>query len=245
MIESVRLPDNIRQDVSIYLGPEEKILKALSSMSGKTEAIGEIWLILTSHSVFFHTREFNKEPVIALLARGEIKEIDYFQKPSEIVLTFFPRKNQANSTRLSFPIEKRNELEDFCDEIADLINFRMETSAGVKVYPKPADTPQPEKKSEKNSSVKSEVSSPRIVIKPEAAKEASSNIAEKEMPTERFTKPKAPEVKIVSSATNTSKDQLKSDGPGARYIVIATIVSIVVAFIWYQFFKAISSRSGR
>lgn len=254
MVEAGKIPENIRQDISIYLGSEEKILKALSLVSGKIEAVGEIWLILTSHSIYFHTRELSKEPVIALLPRNEIKEIDYFQKQYEITLTFFPKKSNANSTRLSFPIDKKGELEDLCDEIADLINFRMETPAGVKVYPKPSElqskpSEEPKKDIKKAPTSpsstreigKSEIkdSKPAQKADPRQSSGATSKVVASSSP-----KTSVPNVKIVSSTTD-EKINCKSGNQEAKYVLIATVVSILVAFIWYQFFKAIGNKTGR
>ncbi|MEW6711411.1 MAG: hypothetical protein AB1403_16420, partial [Candidatus Riflebacteria bacterium] len=81
MVDAAAIPENIRQDISIYLAPDERVLKAVNSISGKSSA-GEVWLILTGQSIFFHTREPAKKTVVALVARNDLKEIDYHQKPT-------------------------------------------------------------------------------------------------------------------------------------------------------------------
>ncbi|MDN5278604.1 MAG: hypothetical protein PWR01_2569 [Clostridiales bacterium] len=258
MVDAGKIPENIRQDISIYLGPEETIIKALSSVSGKIEAIGEIWMILTTKSIFFHTREFEKESVIALISRSDIKEIDYFQKPTEIALTFYPRLKQKNTTRLSFPIEKKKELEDFCEEIADLISFRMETASGVRFYPKPDEQKtestgkeQTQKASNlTKDSVKSGTDAPekKPVVEPLVkGKTKTEPSIKSEKLAESFVKPErnsGPKVKIVSSAdTELNKKSDTKSGPEARFVIIATVVSVLVAFIWYQFFKALARKS--
>lgn len=216
MVDLVGIPEKIKQDIAIYLSPEEKIIKALSAASGKTA--GEVWLILTSRSIFFHTCEPEKEPVVALIGRNEIKEIDYFQKPAEIVLTFIPAKNQGNTTRLSFSIDKKDELEDFCDDIADLINFRMETASGVKIYPKPDEKlATPVKPAEK---------------KPEPAKVEAAKAQPAAKPVVKPVPPQ--DVKIVAGESD--------NGVSPRYILFATLISLLVAFIWYQFFRAIADK---
>jgi hypothetical protein len=55
MAAITQLPETIRSDISIYLAPEEKILKAMSSSSDKSGVSGQIWLVLTTRSLFFHT----------------------------------------------------------------------------------------------------------------------------------------------------------------------------------------------
>ncbi|MFZ5952401.1 MAG: hypothetical protein ACOYXC_16995 [Candidatus Rifleibacteriota bacterium] len=232
MVDAAAIPENIKQDISIYLAPDERVLKAVNSISGKSSA-GEVWLILTGQSIFFHTREPSKDAVVALVARNRLKEIDYHQKPTEIVLTFIPSSNPNNTTRLSFPISKKAEIEDICEDLADLINFRMETSAGVKVYPKPEETIA--KKTE---------------VKPASAGQASVRPTERgsEKPAEKLVNPeikaRAPigsEVKIVSRTDQSSE----GEPAPTRYIILATVISILVAFIWYQFFRTISGREKK
>ncbi len=262
MVSVAGIPEKIRQDIAIYLGPDEKILKAISPDSGKIA--GEVWLLLTSNSIFFHTCEKGKEPVVALIGRNEIKEIDYFQKPAEIVLTFVPSRNPGNTTKLTFPIGKKSELEDFCEDLADLIDFRMETKAGVKVYPRPEESKSrsqkaPESKSPaKVATEKSEKGN--TVLSTGAAKADESDksgkstksqgtvekpsIIEKKSSTQS-SKP-APELKIVAAPgkiekTGSAEPKENDAAPTARYIVVATLVSVLVAFIWYQFFKMISA----
>lgn len=235
MVLPAEIPESVRQDIGIYLDPEEKIVKAISSVSTKSSPGGEIWLILTSNAILFHTRETGKEHVMALIARNQIKEIDYFQKPSEIVLTFVPAQNPNNTTRLSFPANKKEELEDFCDDLADLINFRMETSSGVKVFPKP------ESSDTKTSKADLRIRKSAAAAKPDHANEAAekADAAVRQNPP-----PTSPEVKIVTSSADKKLKEEATSKPGtgapARYIVVATVVSILVAFLWYQFFRAVS-----
>lgn len=134
MALSHEIPDSIRKEIAIYLGSDERIIKVLSSISERIEAVGEVWLILTNLSVFFFTRRHGREPVVALLALKDIREIEYFEKLNGIALTFVPERNPASSTRLSFPLSRKEALEDFCEDLADLIRFKKETPAGVKTY---------------------------------------------------------------------------------------------------------------
>ncbi len=264
MVSVAGIPEKIRQDIAIYLGPEEKILKAISPDSGKIR--GEVWLLLTSNSIFFHTCEHGKEPVVALIGRNEVKEIDYFQKPSEIVLTFVPLRNPGNTTRLTFPVSKKTELEDFCEDLADLIDFRMETKAGVKVYPRPEESKSGSQKAPESKSpakVTTEKSEKDNTVSTGAAKADESgksdksgkstpsqgtvekpSIIEKKSSTQS-SKP-APELKIVATPgriekTGSAEPKENDAAPTARYIVVATLVSVLVAFIWYRFFKMISA----
>jgi hypothetical protein len=158
----------------------------------------------------------------------DIKEIDYFQKAAEIILTFVPAKKQGNSTRLSFPISKKDELEDFCDDLADLINFRMETTNGVKVFPRPSEPAKPESSDalkkeplSKNPADKASAKNEMPALKKEAVKTAPAKTAE---------------VKIVGTSGQNKSFSLK-------YALLATVISVIVGYVWYQFFRALNRRS--
>lgn len=243
-----KLPEKIKNDISIYLAPEEKLLKAITSTVNNQQSGGQVWLVLTSNSVFFHTCQTGKEPVIALLERKAIKEIEYFQRAREIVLTFVPARNPQNTTRLSFAMEKRDELEDFCDDLADLINFKKETAVGIKTFAvPPGEAPASESATEKKMPV-----APAKPKEPEirhvtSATRYSENVEpapKQEIITTPVTPTEAgpPEVKIVNQTARLTSASLTSSSEGfkASYVVIATIVSILVAFLWYQFFKSLS-----
>ncbi|MGM0599188.1 MAG: hypothetical protein ACQETH_05140 [Candidatus Rifleibacteriota bacterium] len=233
MIGLKKLPDNIKQDLSIYLAPDEKILKSISIASGKFETTGQIWLVLTDKSILFHTRKNQKEPVVALLARNNIEEIDYFQKQSEIVLTFYPQNNRANASRLAFPISSKSELEDFCEDLADLINFRLESKNGVKIYPKTGESKkqtQAVKPVETTKSVKPVKSSKPTETAPKTAK------PEKVAGVKIFTSSDKPEDK----GYEPDRTGIFSIKPG--FIIASTVISIIVAFIWFKFFHLLARK---
>lgn len=269
MSAPVILPEQVKNDINIYLAPEENFLKAITSGSGKSVQGGQVWLILTSKSLFFHTCQLGKEPVIALLARHEINEIEYFQKAKEIVLTFIPKRNPLNTTRLSFAMEKREELEDFCEDLADLISFKKETAVGVKSFPAsqapsratattpavvttkapPASSSTPHmpelrhaasstRHHNRTAPVQSTVTTPIAVPQADADADADANANADSVD-------RTPEVKIVSQTSRPSTAAVASanigEGVKASYIIIATIVSVLVAFLWYQFFKTLSN----
>lgn len=277
------LPEDIRQDISIYLAPEETVLKALSPFGNKTSARGQVWLILTSHSIVFHTRETGKEPLIAMLARKDIHEIEYFQRPAGVQLSFVPVGNSQKVSKLNFSNEKLEELEDFCEDLADLISFRKETASGIKTY-SPAPAQQPPKiapqrplKSDEIPELRHAASAIRHADKPEPAARVmtgeEATAAEPGVQEPVKTKPKGknepPEVKIVKTTVNApgnatgnlepdSKIQktAKAEGNGdtaapgfefrAGYVIAATLISVLVAFVWYRFFVFVSDwKSGR
>ncbi len=264
------LPESIRNDVGIYLAPDEKIQKALSPFAGNSSPTGQVWLILTDNSVIFHTRESGKEPLVALLPRKEIGEIEYFQRPSGVQLTFVPKKNTSKVSRLNFGVEKLDELEDFCEDLADYINFKKETSSGIKTYAPPLR--QPENLGETTDSLaakqprtidtnnlKHAATAIRHADKPAPAlKETATQTA----PTEKvFTnsvdtaKPAAtvdkavgmPDVKIVKPAPSAkvNSEEVLTAATGESefnpvYVVLATLISLLVAFIWYKFFMMLA-----
>jgi len=297
------LPEDIRQDISIYLAPEETVLKALSPFGNKTAASGQVWLILTSHSIVFHTCETGKEPLIAMLARKDIHEIEYFQRPVGVQLTFVPVGNSQKVSKLNFSNEKLEELEDFCEDLADLISFRKETASGIKTY-SPAPAQQPPKiapqrplKNDEVPELRHAASAIRHADKPEptarvisgeeppatdsvAPEPAKVVTAAKAAPAEtakaRATaRTEPPEVKIVKApavdlastsasiattaataasvaskaagnAQKVAKSETGSDQatPGfefrAGYVLAATLISVLVAFVWYRFFLFVS-----
>ncbi len=243
-----KLPEKIKNDISIYLAPEEKLLKAITSTASNQQSSGQVWLILTSNSIFFHTCQTGKEPVVALLERKEIKEIEYFQRSREIVLTFVPARNPQKITRLSFAMEKRDELEDFCDDLADLINFKKETAVGIKTFAvPPSEVPVSEPAGDKKIPVNSARHKEPEIRHVTSATRHSENVEpspKQEIITTPVTPSEArpPEVKIVNQTARLASSSLTSSSEGfkASYVVIATIVSILVAFLWYQFFKSLS-----
>lgn len=249
-----KLPEKIKSDISIYLAPEEKLLKAVSSLKTGTGQAGQVWLILTSHSVFFHTCQSGKEPVIALIERKALREIEYFQRPEEIVLTFVPARNPNNTTRLPFSIENRAELESFCEDLADLISFKKETATGVKTYttPNPAPGPEPSRIKPVNEPVlRNAASATRTNQQVAPVKNTAVETKPLSVAPE-----KQPDVKIVatpsSAASNTSStarvatNKVHTETPEGfkvSYIIAATLISVIVGFLWYQFFRFISTRN--
>ncbi len=127
-----QLPESVLRDLQLYLSEGETIRKAISSASGVVGRMGELWMVLTDRTVYFHTREFGKEAVVALLMRRDIESILYFQSKRGYTLTFTPRSAPQNITRVSFPREQRDPLEDFCEELADLIEFQAEGHPPIK-----------------------------------------------------------------------------------------------------------------
>jgi|GEM_PF-947243 len=118
------IPESILKDLDLYLETGETITKGISSASGMVGRLGELWVILSNRNVFFHTKEFGKECVVALIPRNDIKTIMYYQYPAGVTLTFIPQKNPKNTTKISFPKVQKKQLEDFCEEFADLITFQ-------------------------------------------------------------------------------------------------------------------------
>lgn len=262
------LSESIHNDISIYLAPEEKILKALSPFAGNSSPSGQVWLILTTSSIVFHTREAGKEPLVALLPRNEIKEIEYFQRPTGVQLTFIPRSNTSKVSRLSFGVEKLDELEDFCEDLADFINFKKETNAGIKTYAPPLRQPeagqpgsiaikQPKIIDETN--LKHAASAIRHADKPEPTAKAavSTTTPPEKTPTTPFMGSsqtarsinETPEVKIIKPAPaaaanlepSTTTQEAKGEGEfNPAYVLLATLISLLVAFIWYKFFMLLA-----
>lgn len=127
MAQTPSLPEKVLQDLSLYLSEKETIRKVLSPVAGSGKPLGELWVVQTDHNLFFHTRELGKESVVALLPRAEIQRITYFQHPGGVTLTFVPSRYPRNTTRVSFPKEQKRQVESFCEDLADLIDFKTES----------------------------------------------------------------------------------------------------------------------
>lgn len=249
------VPDSIRQEIAIYLGADERILKVISSMSERIEAVGEVWLILTNLSVFFFTRRHGREPVVALLARKDIREIEYFEKINGIVLTFVPERNPASSTRLSFPLSRKESLEDFCEDLADLIRFKKETPAGVKSYKQDAAPGSHKPVQPAPSSATKTVTEPAAKTvtgaKPTSAAKVladgkvrivqGAQSAPDSSPPKKVSKTQS--VKAAPAQNKTSELKSPSDNSACLYVVMATSLSILVGFIWYKFFRMLVKKS--
>ncbi|KAF1082088.1 MAG: hypothetical protein GQF41_1728 [Candidatus Rifleibacterium amylolyticum] len=248
---SLSLPEAIKSDISIYLAPDEKVLKAIRSDAERTASKGQVWLILSTGSVIFHTCEIGKEPIIALLSRREIREIEYFQRLNEVVLTFVPARSPQNVTRLSFANSQRPELEDFCDDLADLISFKKETAGGVKTYAAPVvSSPTPDTQELPSSALRSAASAVKYSTKPvsESRPKVEPVAAKKAAPEIK------PDVKIAespkeapasspdsSSAVSIDKVVQNTTAQGAiGYVVAATVISVLVGFLWYKFFSSLA-----
>jgi hypothetical protein len=160
------------------------------------------------------------------------------------VLTFIPVRNPQNTTKLAFGIDKKDELEAFCEDLADLINFKKETSNGIKSFATAATngSEKPQSKAgnetgkqepDKAMPVRHAASIGNLNVppkpSPETAKSVSSTIV-----------PEAPEVKLSRTIADSTNSVRKTEGPGFRYVLAATLISITVAFIWYQFFMVLS-----
>lgn len=259
------LPENIRNDISIYLAPEEKIIKALSPFGTAATTAGQVWLILTGQSVIFHTCETGKEPLVAMLPRKDIREIEYFQKQNGVQLTFVP-SGKGQVSRLNFAPEKQEELEDFCEELADLINFKKETASGVKIYNAPRSEPTALPASQKPAAsvagrqssdgepeLRHAASALKHADKPEpATASAVEKTAAKAAPVSAVEAPPRPAarptmetagVKIIKAHEGRSTPG-RSSGNGreitAGFVIAATLISLLVAFIWYKFFMLVA-----
>jgi hypothetical protein len=128
------LSEGVMSDIRIYFDDNEEIIDVISPFKEDEQAVkGYVWVILTNYSVIFHTQEINKEPLVALIRRTDIKEIEYFEREKDILLTFVPLGKSQNLAKLTFGSDKKAELESFCEDIADFITYKKETSHGVQV----------------------------------------------------------------------------------------------------------------
>ena len=208
------LPVEVENDIALYLSDGELILKSVSPRSEQVGRLGELWLVLTDQSVVFHTRETNKESVVALIKRSRISEITYFQHSRGVTLTFIPLDAPRSQTRASFSADQKDEIEEFCEDLADRINFQAETPQGLKVVaPRPV--------SGKSDPTVFEYSSPLPVNRNE---------------------PPAPPVSEAGSTGRVRmvEGEFKLS---LSFVVLATSLSVLVGFIWLKLIRALSDKS--
>lgn len=247
-----QLPESVLRNLQLYLSDGETVRKAISSASGAVGRMGELWMVLTERTVYFHTQEFGKEAVVALLLRRDIDSILYFQSKRGYTLTFTPRSAPQNITRVSFPREQRDSLEDFCEELADLIEFQAEGHPPIKPG-EPLLTPSPEARPPTppappitTVSTVPAIGSLRMCEPERAAQDVQPSPSG---PAEPAPTPPAPDVRLARpmGVRDAGTQPVKSpdvklsagEGPGLRYTAVATLVALVVGFLWYRLFCAL------
>jgi len=238
------LPEAILRDLQLYLADGEIIQKCIASASGVVGRLGELWMVLTDRTIFFHTREFGKEAVVALLPRRDISSILYFQSRRGYTLTFTPRSAPQNITRVTFPREQREPLEAFCEELADLIEFQAEGHPPIKPGESlptsaPGDRP-PLPPVTTVSAVPSlvpsrlvEAAQPAVVQRPPEIQPPAVS------PSVRLARPASPDPEGAPAASSTAVRLVSGEGPGLKYTFLATLVALAVSFLWYRLFLAL------
>ncbi|MFZ2960484.1 MAG: hypothetical protein WA705_26695 [Candidatus Ozemobacteraceae bacterium] len=199
------LPEALQTEIALYLSEGEKIIDALSSASGPVGKLGELWMIVTDRTLFFYTREFSKNPVVALISRVDVKVITYTQTQTGLNLTFQPRNHPLNTVRVPFPSGQIKEVNRICEELAKSIPFEMIMDKSRAIPEKP---------------------SPRPVLVP---KSPVSPAPENPAPAESPSEPVSADVRLSSG-----------DISSFRYIALASLISLLVGYLWYRLFVSIS-----
>ncbi|HOY66741.1 MAG TPA: hypothetical protein PLP29_07610 [Candidatus Ozemobacteraceae bacterium] len=245
-----RLPEEVSRDLRLYLAEGEAVQKCIASASGMIGRLGELWMVLTDRTVLFHTREFGKEAVVALLPRRDIQSILYFQSRRGYTLTFTPRSSPQNITRVSFPRSQREVLEDFCGELADLIEFQAEGHPPIKPGeplspelrpPSPPITsvtaPSPASARQTGTALPAEAAAnvPPVVEPPQVEPVVTTDV--------RIVRPTGLAADGTDARVQTAELKLAGgEGPGLRYSVLATLTSLAVSFLWYRLFRSLGER---
>lgn len=249
------LPETVLRDLQLYLAEGETIRKTISSASGLVGRLGELWMVLSDRAIYFHTREYGKEAVVALLPRRDIDSILYFQSKRGYTLTFTPRSAPQNITRVSFPREQRDPLEDFCEELADIIEFQAEGHPPIKpgepllTAATDGRPPAPPIPPITTVSTVPAIGSARPPSSPAPAEAtpADRNPSPPVTPGVRLAKPMGLPASSgpgldAPAAETTLPPVVKlasGEGPGVKYTVVATAVSLAVGFLWYRLFRAL------
>jgi hypothetical protein len=138
MSQENRIPPVVLQDLSLYMSPGEKVLDALASTSGPVGKIGELWMILTDQTVYFHTREHGKDPVVALIARKDLNAVDYEPHAEGVTLTYIPARFPKNTVRVPFTKDQTKQVNAFCEELAKSAPVDLVEASNRPALPGPA-----------------------------------------------------------------------------------------------------------
>lgn len=249
------LPDVVRQEIDLYLGEGETLIDALFSASGPVGRLGELWLVVSDRSLYFYTREHGQNPVVALIARSDVKQVTYSMTSAGVTLTFQPAAHPLNTVRVPFPKAQIKDVNELCEGLAKSIPFVMDQPQPPRALP----DKQPEAPAAPgNSTGPAQSAIPTPVPMPAPA------------PTPKppsTAKPAAPVVAapapaaITPTGTAATSAPLSSASPdadtpstprfafpelkepqGLRFIALATLISLCVGFLWYRLFQAISDR---
>ncbi len=122
-----KLPQKVIEAITPYLLTGEKIDKALLQDNKKPK---EIWIIKTNQAIILHGQQPDKpQPAIMVMALDEIREIDYLQKNDDNQVIFYSTKNNGKAV-FHFEKDAANEINNFFEDLGDLITFRYQTNIG-------------------------------------------------------------------------------------------------------------------
>ncbi|MBF0547838.1 MAG: hypothetical protein HQM08_25595 [Candidatus Riflebacteria bacterium] len=248
--KAYRIPEAVNREISLFFSESEKIIGAIPSASGPIGKIGELWMILTDLNLFFYTREYGNNPVVAMMPKKDVKMIVYTPSPAGVTLTINHKTQPLSAVRIPFPKSQTAGVNSFCEELAKDIPVELgsKEDPGKDAPEKKGEFPQIPK------SLKSNVFSPSLNLANQANKE---ELKEKTFPEPRISLEinRAPEiVKIkppvvgndlpkVKPVVTSEKIVTEAESP-FWFSLAAIFFSIIVGFLWYSFFCD-SNRNGK
>lgn len=257
MKEDYKVPQNVLKEISLYMSPGEKVLDAILSASGPVGKIGEIWMILTDLTVLFHTKEYGKDPVVALISRKDLQMVKYDHHPNGTTLVFVPSSRPRNTIKVPFPKNQRVHVNRFCEELSKTIPFELVGENDKRILESPPE-PQPEIKA-KSTVVKPpappssgppaslrKTEPPKKEVVPEPPKSVQNPIVP---PPPIETKPAGlpadSSVKVVKEASPQPEIVEVSDEPFnlVKFAFLSTVIALLVTFLWFQLFSRASDES--
>ncbi|MBF0503193.1 MAG: hypothetical protein HQM09_23905 [Candidatus Riflebacteria bacterium] len=280
----LNLPEALQSEISLYMSEGEKIIDAISSASGPVGKLGELWMIITDRTLFFYTREFGKNPVVALISRADVKMATYSQTPTGVTLTFQPRNHPLNTVRVPFPIGQLKEVNRVCEELSKSMPFEMVsdksrllpgktasptspvTSAhtskptSLRAIPGGKDSQPPEWKASDQSAKSSPTPPPAPTPATSSARPAPATppFVPPVVPpsvTQPVKSSAPPAARIPATATSPASPGLSSgsatdirinlseEAVSYRFVALASLISLLVAYIWYRLFVSLSDRN--
>ena len=243
-MEPPKIPESVMKEISLYMSAGEKIVDAIASASGPVGKLGELWMILSDQTVIFHTKEYGKNPVVALISRKDLKVVKYDQHVSGTTLIFVPASHPKNIIKVPFPKIQRPQVNRFCEELAKTIPFELvgqKEQASLEAPPAAPDNRTVPVTGKQTATAPAPKPASSVIDGQGRSFPAAPGSGVKIVKTPA-PKPPAPEkpASIISSPSQAAETaEMIFDPPSVKFVLTATALSVLVGFLWYRLFKSL------
>lgn len=114
-----------KEDIRAFLAPPESVSRSERP---------NVWIILTNYSIIFCIYEDNSEPIIDTLDLKNLQELEYIERKQNIHLDFIPFKKAGNSFKITYSLKRQDDINNFCEKIADYITYKKEKTYGIETF---------------------------------------------------------------------------------------------------------------